>query len=72
MYRLYYYTKFKQKIPLYIITGTQYGIIRDQNRIGSLSILRKGGDAMTIFESLSLMIAFGLLIVTILSFHKRK
>jgi hypothetical protein len=32
----------------------------------------KGGDAMTVFEALSLMIAFALLVVALLSFDKKK
>jgi len=32
----------------------------------------KGGEAMTVYETLNLMIAFGLFVIAILSFHKRK
>ncbi|MFC4768184.1 putative holin-like toxin [Effusibacillus consociatus] len=46
------------------------------NRIGSQGQsahpLPEGGDLMTEYESISLMIAFGLLIVSLLSFQKRK
>ncbi|WP_407925700.1 putative holin-like toxin [Chengkuizengella marina] len=31
-----------------------------------------GGEAMTIFESIYLMISFALLVVAILSFHHKK
>jgi hypothetical protein len=32
----------------------------------------RGGDAMTVYEAISLMIAFGLLIVLLLSEKKKK
>jgi hypothetical protein len=32
----------------------------------------KGGDAMTVFEALLLMLTFGLFIIAMLSFLKRK
>lgn len=34
--------------------------------------LPRGGDVMKVYEALSLMIVFSMLIVTVLSFHKRK
>lgn len=48
----------------------------DNNRIGtqgwSAHLLMNGGDAMTVFESLSLMLTFGLFVIVLLSFHKKK
>ncbi|WP_442859314.1 putative holin-like toxin [Brevibacillus sp. VP] len=32
----------------------------------------EGGEAMMVFEAISLMLTFGLLIVALLSFHKKK
>ncbi|MGG0872468.1 putative holin-like toxin [Brevibacillus laterosporus] len=32
----------------------------------------EGGEAMTVYEAISLMLTFGLLIVAVLSFHKKK
>ncbi|MGQ7278031.1 putative holin-like toxin [Brevibacillus thermoruber] len=34
--------------------------------------LSKGGEGMTVYEALSLMVAFGMFIIAMLSFHKRK
>ncbi|WP_425455802.1 putative holin-like toxin [Brevibacillus gelatini] len=41
--------------------------------VGSLSTPSgKGGEIVTVYEALSLMLTFGLLIVAVLSFHKKK
>ncbi|MFS0572348.1 putative holin-like toxin [Brevibacillus sp. 179-C8.2 HS] len=57
----------------------RYGIIFLHNRNGSSRVVGslstpsgKGGETMTVYEALSLMLAFGMLLVAILSFHKRK
>ncbi|WP_369699102.1 putative holin-like toxin [Paenibacillus silviterrae] len=33
---------------------------------------RRGGDAMEVYQTLTLMISFATLVVLVLSFHKRK
>ncbi|WP_370512123.1 putative holin-like toxin [Brevibacillus sp. LEMMJ03] len=33
---------------------------------------REGGENVTVYEAISLMLTFGLLIVAVLSFHKKK
>ncbi|WP_443112441.1 putative holin-like toxin [Dehalobacter sp. DCM] len=32
----------------------------------------KGGDALEVYQALTLMISFGTLVVLVLSFHKKK
>jgi len=39
---------------------------------GGRHISPQGGDAMTVYEALSLMIMFGSLVVALLSFDKKK
>ncbi|EQB22158.1 hypothetical protein UNSWDHB_503 [Dehalobacter sp. UNSWDHB] len=39
---------------------------------GGRHSLRKGGDAMEVYQTLTLMISFGTLVVLILSFNKKK
>jgi hypothetical protein len=34
--------------------------------------LQKGGEIVTVYEAISLMLTFGMLIVALLSFHKKK
>ncbi|CAM3982451.1 hypothetical protein COLU111180_17870 [Cohnella lubricantis] len=39
---------------------------------GRSAISREGGDAVEVYQTLTLMISFATLVVLILSFHKRK
>lgn len=39
---------------------------------GGSQISRKGDEAMTVYGALSLMLASGMFVVAVLSFHKRK
>ncbi len=39
---------------------------------GSFPFKEKGGECMTVFETIFLMISFASLIVAILSFHQKK
>ncbi|TLS50884.1 hypothetical protein FE782_17705 [Paenibacillus antri] len=50
----------------------QYGCNRESALKGGRLISGQGGDAMTVYEALSLMIAFGSLVVAMLSFDKKK
>jgi len=39
---------------------------------GRQHLLMEGGGAMTVYEAISLMITFGMFVIALLSFHKRK
>jgi len=43
-----------------------------QDIFPSLPLLKKGGEGMTVYQSLIVAISFGTLIVAILSFHHKK